>query len=77
MDLVQLETQINELQKKNIVLLKKLGRFWVWLLVNGVIFTISAIAILQVYASLGFEKTLIIVLLLIVLSNVRQQFEKV
>lgn len=76
-DLDEIEKTILVLQAKNLALLKKLSRFGVWILINGILFSIVASTILSVYQILGFERTLLIVLLLIFMSNVRQQFQRV
>lgn len=75
-DLDKIEKTLDVLQAKNIIILKKLSRFGVWLLISGVIFSLMIGVMLQVFDAIGFEKTLILVLLMIVFSNVKQQYER-
>lgn len=70
------EKMLNSLQEKNIKLLKKTSRFGIWILINGLMFSFVLSIILKVFDYVGFEKTLIIVLMMIFFSQVRQQFER-
>ena len=74
-DYLQLiETELHKLQVLNIQLIFKCIRFLVWLLINGIFFSITAYVFMQLYGLIGFEKTLIIVLIAMLFARVREQF---
>jgi hypothetical protein len=69
-----IETELHKLQVLNIQIIFKCIRFLVWLLVNGIFFSITAFAFISAYNILGFEKTLILVLVAMLFGNIREHF---
>jgi predicted branched-subunit amino acid permease len=76
MDLDKIDAFVKTLEEANKKLLKKLVSFGAWILISSVIFGIVAGGILKLFDYIGFEKTLILMLLLIVMSNVREQYAR-
>ena len=59
----KIDSTLKKLEEKNKTLLKKTIPFGIWFLISGFIFITFMFAMLNVYASAGFEKTLIIILI--------------
>ena len=72
--LQKFEDKIKWLQQKNTAILKKSSKFGVWLIVSGVIFTILIGVIWNVYAVIGFEKTLVMVLVMLLFTQARNMW---
>jgi len=72
----KIEQKINFLQTMNILLMKKSIKFLIYLLIQGIIFSILVFALFRVYDGVGFEKTLIILIVMIFLTQVREQYKR-
>jgi len=76
MDLNKIENIIIKLQDWNYALIKKLSSFFIWLLVSSFVFVLVASGVMQLFDAIGFEKTLILVLLVVIMTNVKEQFKR-
>jgi hypothetical protein len=72
--LTLIENELHKFQVLNIQLMFKCIRFLIWLLINGIFFSIGVFGFMTAYNVLGFEKTLIIILLAMLFGNIREHF---
>jgi hypothetical protein len=77
MDLEKWENRIKRAEELNRELVLKNIRFFVWLFVNSVLFLLVSYGFLRAYDVIGFEKTLLLLGVMFLLSNLRESYKKV
>lgn len=67
------EKTINDLLAKDIALLKKSGKFFLGLLIQGVILAFLTWSLSSIYKYLGFEHTLIVCFAILIMTLTRNR----
>jgi len=76
MDLLKIENSINKLQEMNKAFMIKNIRFFIYLFINGLVFSVLTYVLLRTYDFIGFEKTIIILAVMVFLTQLREQYKR-
>jgi len=76
MDLEKWELRLKNAQELNKKIMVKNIRFFIWLLINSVFFLLISVGFMKAYDLLGFERTIILLITMVFLSQVREQYNR-